>query len=144
MSNGGKMKIALNFKDKNTFRKLERQAYDGTIDVTKFPPAEYRYFSELKKLYYAFKFERLPKEEASRKKRILLKLYKEAISEYENRLNVSRQYQEHIRIAELNLSKIEKSHDVYEIALLACESLGAMMGEDTFYNRQKQKIMEEK
>lgn len=138
------MKIALNFKDKNTFRKLERQAYDGTIDVTKFPPAEYRYFSELKKLYYAFKFEKLPKEEASRKKRILLKLYKEAISEYENRLNVSRQYQEHIRIAELNLSKIEKSHDVYEIALLACESLGAMMGEDTFYNRQKQKIMEEK
>ena len=78
------MKIALNFKDKNTFRKLERQAYDGTIDVTKFPPAEYRYFSELKKLYYAFKFEELPKEEASRKKRILLKLYKEAISEYEN------------------------------------------------------------
>lgn len=138
------MKIALNFKDKDTFRKLERQAYDGTIDVTKFPPAEYRYFSELKKLYYAFKFEKLPKEEASRKKRILLKLYKEAISEYENRLNVSRQYQEHIRIAELNLSKIEKSHDVYEIALLACESLGAMMGEDTFYNRQKQKIMEEK
>ncbi len=138
------MKIALNFKDKDTFRKLERQAYDGTIDVTKFPPAEYRYFSELKKLYYAFKFERLPKEEASREKRILLKLYKEAISEYENRLNVSRQYQEHIRIAELNLSKIEKSHDVYEIALLACESLGAMMGEDTFYNRQKQKIMEEK
>ena len=138
------MKIALNFKDKNTFRKLERQAYDGTIDVTKFPPAEYRYFSELKKLYYAFKFEELPKEEASRKKRILLKLYKEAISEYENRLNVSRLFQEHIRIAELNLSKIEKSHDVYEIALLACESLGAMMGEDTFYNRQKQKIMEEK
>lgn len=42
------MKIALNFKDKDTFRKLERQAYDGTIDVTKFPPAEYRYFSELK------------------------------------------------------------------------------------------------
>lgn len=138
------MKIALNFKDKNTFRKLERQAYDGTIDVTKFPPAEYRYFSELKKLYYAFKFEKLPKEEASRKKRILLKLYKEAISEYENRLNVSRQYQEHIRIAELNLSKIEKSHNVSEIALLACESLGAVMGEESFYNRQKRKILEEK
>lgn len=31
-----------------------------------------------------------------------------------------------------------------KIALFACESLGAMMGEDTFYNRQKQKIMEEK
>lgn len=44
----------------------------------------------------------------------------------------------------LIFQKLKKSHDVYEIALLACESLGAMMGEDTFYNRQKQKIMEEK
>ena len=42
------MRTILNFKDKDTFRKLERQAYDGTIDVTKFPPAEYKYFSELK------------------------------------------------------------------------------------------------
>ena len=56
---------------------------------------------------------------------------------------VYRNYQNNIRIAELNLAKIEKSHDVTEIALLACESLGAMMGEGTFYNRQKQKILEE-
>ena len=138
------MKIILNFKNTDTFRKLERQAYDGTVDVSHFPPAEYKYFSELKKLYYAFKFEGLPKEEASRKKRILLKKYREDISEHERSLDVYKQYQNNIRIAELNLSKIEKSHNVSEIALLACESLGAVMGEESFYNRQKQKILEEK
>ena len=138
------MKIILNFKNTDTFRKLERQAYDGTVDVSHFPPAEYRYFSELKKLYYAFKFEWLPKEEASRKKRILLKKYHEDISEHERSLDVYKQYQNNIRIAELNLSKIEKSHNVSEIALLACESLGAVMGEEYFYNRQKRKILEEK
>lgn len=138
------MKIILNFKNTDTFRKLERQAYDGTVDVFHFPPAEYKYFSELKKLYYAFKFEGLPKEEASHKKRILLKKYREDISEHERSLDVYKQYQNNIRIAELNLSKIEKSHNVSEIALLACESLGAFMGEESFYNRQKQKILEEK
>lgn len=138
------MKIILNFKNTDTFRKLERQAYDGTVDVSHFPPAEYKYFSELKKLYYAFKFERLPKEEASREKRILLKKYREDISEHERNLDVYKQYQNNIRIAELNLSKIEKSHNVSEIALLACESLGAVMGEESFYNRQKRKILEEK
>lgn len=138
------MKIILNFKDADTFHKLERQAYDGTVDVTNFPPAEYKYFSELKEIYHSFKFEGLSKEDASRKKQILFRHYQEDISEHEHRLMVYKKYQEHIRIAEMNLSKIEKSHDVTEIALLACESLGAMMGEGTFYNRQRQKIMEEK
>lgn len=137
------MKTILNFKDKDTFHKLERQAYDGTIDVTKFPPEEYKYFSELTKIYYAFKHEGLSKEEASRNKQILFRHYQEDISEHEHRLMVYKKYQEHIRIAEKNLSKIYKSHDISEIALLACESLGAMMGEDSFYNQQREKILEE-
>jgi hypothetical protein len=130
----------LNFKDKETFHKLERQAYDGVVDATTFPPAEYKYFSELKKIYYAFKFENLSKEDASRKKQILYRRYQEDISEHERCLTVYKKYQENIRIAEMNLSKIEKSHDAVEIALLACESLGAIMGEDSFYGRQKNKL----
>ncbi len=134
------MKTILNFKDKDTFRKLERQAYDGTIDVTKFPPAEYKYFSELHKIYYAFKFEGLSKEEAAYKKQLLYRRYHEDISKHKNKIMVYKQYQNNIRIAGMNISKIEKSYDATEIALLACESLGAMMGEDTFYSRQKRKL----
>jgi hypothetical protein len=37
----------LNFKDKETFHKLERQAYDGVVDATTFPPAEVHIFARL-------------------------------------------------------------------------------------------------
>lgn len=134
------MKTILSFKDKDTFRKLERQAYDGIIDVTKFPPAEYKYFSELRKIYYAFKYDGLSKEEASSRKQILFRKYTEDISKYERCIAVYAQFQENIRKASENISRIEKSHDVTEIAMLACEVLGAMMGEDTFYGRQKSKL----
>lgn len=135
------MKIILKFTDKDTFQKLERQAYDGTIDVTNFPPAEYKYFSELKKLYYAFKFEGLSKEDASQRKQILLRKYREDISGHEREVSVYRCYQDNIRKAGENISRIEKSHDAIEVALLACETLGLMMGEDTFYGRQKRKLL---
>lgn len=134
------MKTILNFKDEGTFQRLERQAYDGTIDVTKFPPAEYKYFSELKKIYYAFKFEGLSREDAFRRKQILLRKYSEAISEHDRCTAVYAQFQENIRKAGENISRIEKSHDVTEVALLACETLGLMMGENSFYGRQKRKF----
>lgn len=137
------MKTILKFTDKDTFQKLERQAYDGTIDVTNFPPAEYKYFSELKKLYYAFKFEGLSREDASHRKQILLRKYNEDVSEHDKRLAVYSQFQESIRKAGENISRIEKSHDATEIALLACETLGLMMGEDTFYGRQKRKLQDD-
>ena len=35
------MKIILNFKNPDEFKQLERQAYNGTLDVSDFPPAEY-------------------------------------------------------------------------------------------------------
>ncbi len=133
------MKTIFNFKDEGTFQRLERQAYDGTIDVTKFPPAEYKYFSELKKIYYAFKFEGLSREDAFRRKQILLRKYSEAISEHDRCTAVYAQFQENIRKAGENISRIEKSHDVTEVALLACETLGLMMGENSFYGRQKRK-----
>ena len=133
------MKTIFNFKDEGIFQRLERQAYDGTIDVTKFPPAEYKFFSELKKIYYAFKFEGLSREDAFRRKQILLRKYSEAISEHDRCTAVYAQFQENIRKAGENISRIEKSHDVTEVALLACETLGLMMGENSFYGRQKRK-----
>ena len=44
------MKIILNFKNPDEFKRLEHQAYNGTLDVSDFPPAEYKYFSELRKI----------------------------------------------------------------------------------------------
>lgn len=136
------MKTILNFKDKETFRRLERRAYDGAINVSDFPPAEYKYFSELRKIYYAFKFEGLAKSDAEKQKAILLRKYNDDLSEHENKLEVYRHYQENIRQSEMLCTAIQKSHDVTEIALLACKAISLMTDEPTFAKLQERKITE--
>lgn len=137
------MKIIINFKDTDTFRKLERQAYDGTLDVADFPPAEYKYFSELRKIYYAFKFEGLSKDDAEKQKAVLLRHYHKDLQEHEDRLAVYRHYQDNIRQSEMLCTAIQKSHDITEIALLACQAISLMTNEPTFAKLQERKIMEE-
>lgn len=134
------MKIVLNFKDKDTFRRLERQAYDSTIDVSDFPPAEYKYFSELRRIYYAFKFEGLAKSDAEKQKAVLLRNYREDLQEHDDRLAVYRHYQGNIRQSEMICTAIQKSHDVTEIALLACKAISLMTDEPTFAKLQERKI----
>ncbi len=134
------MKIILNFKNSDEFKRLERQAYNGTLDVSDFPPAEYLYFSELRKIYYAFKFEGLSKEEASRKKQILLRRYHDAVSEHEKYCEVYREYQGNILRAGTLISEINKAKSIYEIAVLACTAIGLMQGERTFADRMKHKM----
>lgn len=136
------MKTILNFKDRDTFHRLERQAYDSTIDVSDFPPAEYKYFSELRKVYYAFKFEGLAKSDAEKQKAVLLGHYRENLQEHENRLEVYRRYQENIRQSEMLCTAIQKSSDITEIALLACKAVSLMTGEPTFAKLQERKITE--
>ncbi|MDE5583293.1 MAG: hypothetical protein K2J08_06290 [Ruminococcus sp.] len=136
------MKTILNFKDRDTFHRLERQAYDGTIDVSDFPPAEYKYFSELRKLYYAFKFDDLAKSDAEKQKTVLFAHYREDLQEHENRFEVYRRYQENIRQSEMLCTAIQKSHNITEIALLACKAISLMTGEPTFAKLQERKITE--
>ena len=135
-----KIKIILNFKNPDEFKHLERQAYNGTLDVSDFPPAEYMYFSELRKIYYAFKFEGLSKEEASRKKNILLRRYHEAVSEHEKYCEVYKEYQGNILRAGTLISEINKAKSIHEIAVLACTAIGLMQGERTFADRMKHKM----
>lgn len=136
------MKIILNFKDTDTFSRLERQAYDGTLDVSDFPPAEYKYFSELRKIYYDFKFEGLSKSDAECQKLHLLHDYQEDLQKQENFLNVYKCYRENIRRVGMLRTAIQKSHDLTEIALIACKVISLMTNEPTFANLQERKIKE--
>lgn len=136
------MKTILNFKDSDTFRQLERKTYDGTLDVSDFPPAEYKYFSELRKIYYNFKFEGLAKSEAEKQKAVLFRKYRENLQEYENCLEVYRRYQDNIKHSEMICTEIQKSHDITEIALLACKAISFMTNEPTFAKLQERKIKE--
>lgn len=134
------MKIILNFKDTDTFRKLERKAYDGTLDVSDFPPAEYKYFSELRKIYYAFKFEGLTKDDAEKQKAVLLRQYQENLHEHENCLAVYRHYQENIRLSEMLKTEIQKSHDIHDIAVTAIQIIGLLTHDECFIKTNSAKL----
>ncbi len=134
------MKTQINFNDSDTRKRLERQAYDGTIDVADFPPAEYMYFSELRRIYYVFKFEGLSKEEAEKRKQMLLRRYNESTAERENFCRVYREYQDNIRRAGGLIAQIHKSQNIREIALLACTAIGLMQGDSAFAKLIEKKL----
>jgi hypothetical protein len=134
------MKTIYNFNDESVFKSLEKQCYDGSLDVSDFPPAEYKYFSELRKIYYAFKFEGLDKDNAERKKALLYREYQRNVSESDYSLQLHKVYQDNIRSACTLLSDIEKSKDTETIALLACKAIQCMTGEYSFADRQAKKI----
>ena len=134
------MKTQINFNDSDTRKRLERQAYDGTVEVADFPPAEYMYFSELRKIYYDFKFNELSKEAAENRKRKLLRRYNEAVAEYENFRRVYREYQDNLRRAGTLIAQINKFESTEKIAELACTVIGLMLGDDSFAPRIKTKL----
>lgn len=136
------MKTILNFKDSDTFRRLERQAYDGTLDVSDFPPAEYKYFNELHIIYYNFRIGRLTKSDAECRKLKLLHDYYENLQKQENFLNVYKYYQGNIRKSGMLRAEIQKSYNIAEIALLACKVISLMTDEPTFAKLQERKIKE--
>ena len=132
-----------NFADPEHFKALEKQAYDGTIDVSEFPPAAYRYFDSLQKLYAKYKYTEIGRQEAEAEKHRLLSQYNETIRAYENFKYVYSTYQDNIRTLNTRLSDIEKAQTAEEIALLACECIQILTGEVEFLKRQKKKIIKE-
>ena len=131
------------FNNPEHFRILEKQAYDGTVEVDGFPPAAYRYFDSLRMLYARYKYDNLGKDEAQAQKQKLLTEYKEARGSYDLFCSVYKAYQENIRKTAMLLSDIEKSRDIREVALKACECIQLMTGDAEFLKRQEVKFREE-
>ena len=136
------MNMKMNLSDPDTFARLERQAFYGTVDVSGMPPAAYKYFSELAAVYRAYRFEGLPKEEAVRHKDKLLKDYHASVQESRRIREMYAAYQDAIRRAGTLTSEIEKSHSVDEIADKACMVIALMIGDSSFYARQCRKRKE--
>lgn len=132
--------IIYDFSDPKQFKALERQAYDGTVDVSRFPPAAYRYFDSLRLLYARYKYDNLSKEDAAAEKQKLLAQYNEATAAVMGMKSAYQYYQDNIRKAGSLLSQIEKSHNIAEIAMLACECIGMMTNDTGFLKRQKSKF----
>lgn len=136
------MKHKFNFNDKDDFHRLERLTYDGTLDYSGFPPPEYKYFSELRKVYHAFKFEGLSQEVAERQKKSLLIEYRKYLENFANAVQTYRNYQDNIRVSEMLKTEIQKSHDTYDIAVTAVQAVGLMTHDETFIKTNLAKLEE--
>lgn len=136
-------KPEFNLSNPEDFRKLERMAYDMTIEIDNFPPTAYCYFDKLRNLYARYKYDNLPKESAEAEKKKLYYEYMESTAAYHRWCGVHKAYQENIRKAGSLRNDIEKSEDIKEIALKACEVIALMTGDDSFAERQKRKIQEQ-
>lgn len=132
--------MKINLRDPETWAALERQAYDGTVNLLPLPPPAYKYFSELTAVYRAFRFEGMPKEDAENRKRLLRKAYDEQVREIHRAREVYAEYQDAIRNVGQRLTDIEKSQSVFEIAEKACMVISLLTGDSSFYSRQVMKI----
>ncbi len=130
------------FKNKDDFRECERLAYQGTLDFSKFPPAAYRYFSELTNLYKLYKAEEISKADAENIKRKLLANYNEALQNYEMWCNDHKERQENIKQSDILRSDICKSDNIYVIADLAVKALMLMTGDTVVYKIFREKFGE--
>lgn len=126
------MKIKIDFKNSEDFRRLERLTYDGTLDYSEFPPAEYKYFSELRKIYYAFKFEGLSQETAERQKKALYLDYQRNIKVFDNARQTYADWQGNIKTAEMLMTEIQKSYDAKQIAVSAIKIIGLFTCDEVF------------
>lgn len=135
----GVIYIIYDFKNPEHFKILERQAYDGVIDVSGFPPAAYRYFDSLRLLYARYKYDNLSNSEAAARKKKLLAQYNEAVSAYEYWTAACKYYQENIRKAGTRLSDMEKSADIFEALSIAAEIIEAFTNDRNFAKRIRKK-----
>lgn len=128
------------FSNPKHWKAMEKQAHDGTLDFSRFPPAAYRYFSELTKLYHAYRFESLDMASAQSRKKKLHAQYRESVIAFEGAQAAFKDYQNNIRKAGTLLSEIEKAVSADRIASLACEVIGLFTGDQGFADRQRRKM----
>jgi len=128
------------FSNSAVWKSLEKQAYSGTIEISDFPPVEYKYFSELRQIYYAFKFEGLSKPDAEKQKIKLFRQYQDEKQSYDKYHQFVKDWNEAIRKSELLRSQISKSSDITEKLKLAVECIGALTGDTVFTRTETEKL----
>ena len=122
-------------------KKLERQAYDGSINLDNLPAPEYRYFDRIRRLYEKYKFEKnMPKDFAERMKRIAYSEYIQDIEERKRYTSMYAQYQYNIKQAERLKIEAEKADDLHHIACCTADIVGMLTGDEGYGKRIKKKI----
>ena len=117
-------------------KRLERQAYDGSINIDNLPAPEYRYFDRLRRLYEKFKFGGMPLDFAERMKQIAYSEYIQDIELYKRYRLMYVQYQYNIRQAEQLKIDAEKRGDLF----MAADAVGLLTGDENYGKRIRKKF----
>lgn len=101
-------------------------------------------YTALRALYGSYRRQELDRDSAKTEKRKIIAECERYESEYLAWTAAAKYYQDNIRRSGTLLSDIEKSRDIRDIALKACECIGIMTGDSEFPERQARKFEEEK
>ena len=122
-------------------KRLERQAYDGSINLDNLPAPEYRYFDRIRRLYEKYKFDKnMPKDFAERMKRIAFSEYMQDIEDRKRYTSMYAQYQYNIKQADKLKIEAEKADTVYRIACCTADIVGMLTGDEGYGKRIREKI----
>lgn len=92
-------------------------------------------YTSLRALYGSYRRQEIAKEAAQAEKRKIIAQCERYEAEYIAMTAAYKYYQDNIRKAGTLLSDIEKSWDIREIAMKACECIGLMTGDEGFAKR---------
>ena len=131
--------VQINFNDKEQFARLERLAYDGTLDYTDYPAAEYKYFDRLAELGRLHRGSKLPAGLCKERKEIYFSEYGKDVSERFKGLEAEKRFQENIIKSDELRCKIYKTDSPEEKLKLALKCIELMTGEEGFMERNTRK-----
>lgn len=122
-------------------KKLERQAFDGSINLDNLPAPEYRYFDRIRRLYEKYKFDKnMPKDFTERMKRIAFSEYMQDIEDRKRYTSMYAQYQYNIKQADKLKIEAEKADTIYHIACCTADIVGMLTGDEGYGKRIREKI----
>ena len=101
-------------------------------------------YLSLRAIYSSWRRGHITKEQGTAEKNKAVAECERFDEEYHHWCDVHKAYQDSIRKADVLMSEIERSHDTAEIAVKACEVVGILTGDNSFADRQKRKINNDK
>lgn len=136
--------MKIDFSNPEVWKSLESKAYHGTLEIEDFPPCEYKYFDQLRNIYYAFKFEGLNKSDAETCKKKILHQYQNEKYRYDNYFRCVADWNNNILKSEMLRSQISKSSDLVEKYQLAVQCIDVLTGDIVFQRTEIQKLENQK
>lgn len=121
-------------------REIEISAAKNILPPKYMTMPEMCFYITLRALYGDYKKGRISKNDAKAEKQQIIGKCSEFEAAYEQWRSVYKAYQDNIRKAGTLMNDIEKSNTAEDIALLACEVIGIMTGDESFAPRQKKKL----